>query len=99
MNEQVYTPQEVAKILKLSHMTILRWCRSGTIEARKIGKKWRIPAAVVDKILREGLEEPRKAVKPIVKPAVKPPMSKAERDEWAQVVRDYKRGEKKKPAE
>lgn len=33
----------MAKILKVKPTTIRRWCKSGMLRAKKIGKSWYIP--------------------------------------------------------
>ena len=40
--EQLLTAQEVAKELRVSDATVIRWCRSGKLPALKAGKAWRI---------------------------------------------------------
>jgi len=39
----LYKVQEVAEILKVKPITIRRWCKSGTLKAKKIGKSWYVP--------------------------------------------------------
>jgi excisionase family DNA binding protein len=39
----LYKVKEVAKILKVRPITIRRWCKSGILRAKKIGKSWYIP--------------------------------------------------------
>ncbi len=43
-NLNVYTPEQVAKILQLSKNTIYELINSGEIVAKKIGRMYRIPA-------------------------------------------------------
>jgi len=38
----IYTPEEVAEILSVSEVTVLRWLREGTIPGFKAGRLWRI---------------------------------------------------------
>lgn len=42
MQDQFYTLQEVAEMLKISYMTVFRWVREEKIKAHKIGKQYRI---------------------------------------------------------
>lgn len=42
---QVYTPEQVARMLQLSKNTIYQLIERGEIVAKKIGKVYRIPAA------------------------------------------------------
>lgn len=37
-----YTPQEVAEILRVDQMTVIRRLKAGKIRARKEGRFWRI---------------------------------------------------------
>ncbi len=37
-----YNVAEAAKILRVERITIRRWCKSGLLNARKIGKQWLI---------------------------------------------------------
>lgn len=46
--ELTYTPAEVARLVGVSKMTVLRRIDDGTIKARKRGAYWRIPASQVD---------------------------------------------------
>jgi excisionase family DNA binding protein len=39
----LYKVKEVAEILKVKPITIRRWCKSGILRAKKIGKSWYIP--------------------------------------------------------
>jgi excisionase family DNA binding protein len=51
-NEQVYTPAEVAKILKLSQETIRRKMRSGELKAYKEGRLWRITTESISQYIK-----------------------------------------------
>ena len=53
MSKTFYTPQEVAEELRVTPQTIRNWIKDGTLEARKIGRKWLIPAAVFKRLLEE----------------------------------------------
>jgi excisionase family DNA binding protein len=37
-----YNVEEAAKILRVKRITIRRWCKSGSLNAKKIGKQWLI---------------------------------------------------------
>ena len=39
---QVYRVDEVARMLKVSRITVLRWIKDGRLRARKLGKGYRI---------------------------------------------------------
>jgi excisionase family DNA binding protein len=36
----VYTAQEVAQILSLNHLTVLKYIREGKLQATKLGNRW-----------------------------------------------------------
>ena len=38
-----FNVEEAAKILRVTKITMRRWCTSGLIKAKIIGKKWLIP--------------------------------------------------------
>lgn len=42
MEEKYYTPQEIAKLLKVAYMTVYRWIRAGKLEAYQIQRQYRI---------------------------------------------------------
>jgi len=42
MDLKVYTPEEAAKILKLSPKTVRKYLREGELKGAKLGKEWRI---------------------------------------------------------
>lgn len=50
----MYTAREVASILKVHEMTVIRHIRSGEIKAVKIGCGWRISEQELERIKREG---------------------------------------------
>jgi excisionase family DNA binding protein len=47
---EVLTPQQAADILQLPKRTVLDLCRRGTLGAKKLGRRWRIPRASLDKV-------------------------------------------------
>ena len=54
MRKQVYTIQEVAKLLQFSDQTIREWVRSGRIKAVRPGiRAYRIPVAEVERLLAQ----------------------------------------------
>ena len=53
---QVYTPEQVAKILQLSKNTVYDLINRGEIIAKKIGKVYRIPASSLSFVFT-GLDE------------------------------------------
>ena len=42
MEDKYYTPQEIAKMLKVAYMTVYRWIRSGKLVAYQVQKQYRI---------------------------------------------------------
>jgi excisionase family DNA binding protein len=50
--EVTYSPAEVARMVGVSKMTVLRRIQDGTVEARKRGTHWRVAEAEVDRYSR-----------------------------------------------
>ena len=50
-NEQYYTIQEVAKMLKVAYLTVYRWIQSGKLTSNKAGKQYRIKKTELDKFI------------------------------------------------
>lgn len=42
VEEQYYSIEEVAKMLKVAYLTVYRWVQAKKLEAYKIGKQYRI---------------------------------------------------------
>jgi len=42
MEEKLLTPEDVAKYLDISIITIYRWLKAGTLKATRFGRQWRI---------------------------------------------------------
>lgn len=42
MKDLFYTPKDVAKMLKVSYMSVYRWIRAGKLKAYQIQKQYRI---------------------------------------------------------
>jgi len=53
-SERLLDLKEAGDLLSLSKSTLLRWIKSGKLEAVKVGKQWRIPAGQVRVIQRGG---------------------------------------------
>jgi excisionase family DNA binding protein len=53
---EMYTILEVAELLNVSRITIVRKINNGTINAVKIGKGWRISSGEVDRIMKNGIK-------------------------------------------
>jgi len=50
-DEQYYTIEEVAKILKVAYLTVYRWIQSGKLVAFKAGKQYRVKKADLDRFI------------------------------------------------
>lgn len=44
----LYTPKEVAALLKVSERTVRRWIEEGKLSARRFGRQLRIPKEALD---------------------------------------------------
>lgn len=55
--DRLYAPVEIAHIVGLTQDTIQNQCRTGQIEARKVGRMWRVTKEEVQRYIKEG---PRK---------------------------------------
>ena len=53
------TPRQLAEWFGFHPMTVLRWCRSGKLQAGKVGHDWRIPVAAAREMEAQ-LYQPRK---------------------------------------
>lgn len=51
MEEQYYTINEIAEMLKVAYLTVYRWIISGKLEAYKVGKQFRISHTDFNKFL------------------------------------------------
>ena len=51
---RVYTPDEVAKILKVTRRTVYRWIEAEILEAIKIDGVYRITEESINKVLKGG---------------------------------------------
>jgi excisionase family DNA binding protein len=56
--ENVFSVEEVAKILKIPKRYIIKLIREGKFGAMKIGKEYRVPKSVVDSFFNEALTAP-----------------------------------------
>ncbi|MEM4625767.1 MAG: helix-turn-helix domain-containing protein [Candidatus Pacearchaeota archaeon] len=55
--DKLYTPEEVAEILKVSVITVKKWLRSGELKGIKVGKFWRIREEDLEEFLRNILKK------------------------------------------
>lgn len=51
--EKLYTPQEIADLLKVDLRTVYRWIREGKLEALKAGSQWRIEESALEEFLSQ----------------------------------------------
>lgn len=42
-NNKYYTIEEAAELYHVSEETVRRWCRTGVLQAKRIGQRWLIP--------------------------------------------------------
>lgn len=49
MNIAQLSVTQAAEILRVNRSTIVRWCQSGKLKARKVGNQWIIDKAEIDK--------------------------------------------------
>jgi len=56
MSEEIYSLREVAKKLKVSYNTVLRWVSSGKLPALKAGIQWRVTEEDLEKFLKNNTE-------------------------------------------
>lgn len=48
---RVYTPDEIAALLKVTRRTLYTYIKTGKLPAVKIGKEWRITKEALDRFL------------------------------------------------
>jgi len=53
MEENYFTPQEMAKKFKVTDKAILKWIREGKLKAVKLGGVWRIPESALEQFIKE----------------------------------------------
>jgi excisionase family DNA binding protein len=49
--EQYFSSAYVGRLMGLTHETINKWLREGTIKGQKIGKHWRIPESEIRRMI------------------------------------------------
>jgi len=50
-DEQYYTIEEVAKMLKVAYLTVYRWIQDGKLVAFKAGKQYRVKKEDLDSFI------------------------------------------------
>ncbi len=53
MKETFYTTNEVAKMLKVTYLTVYRWIQDGKLTAYKAGKQYRIKKKDLDRFIKK----------------------------------------------
>jgi len=51
MEQEYYSIEEVAKMLKVAYLTVYRWIRAGKMKSVKAGRQYRITQSELDKFL------------------------------------------------
>lgn len=51
--QEFYTPQEIAKILKVPRKTVYFWLQQGKLKGVKAGNLWRISQSALDEFLKD----------------------------------------------
>jgi len=53
LRKEILTVREVADYLRVSRVTVWRWCQEGTLPASRIGRNWRIRRDDLFQVLEE----------------------------------------------
>jgi excisionase family DNA binding protein len=53
INEQYYSIEEVATMLKVAYLTVYRWIQAGKLNAVKAGKQYRISINELEKFIKK----------------------------------------------
>jgi excisionase family DNA binding protein len=94
------TDREVARLLRKHPRTIQRWCQSGKLRCRKVGRSWRIPPRAVreaelDAELVDGVERDLRAATLVCgdlrKEWIDLGVERAATGRWPPSTRDWKR--------
>lgn len=51
MEEEFLTPQDIARILKVSYMSVYRWIKAGKLKAYQVEKQFRVKKTDLDQFL------------------------------------------------
>jgi len=65
--EELYTSEQVAKILKVHQFTVLKFIRLGKLKASKLGRVYRIRQKAIEEFLDNQLEKGTNTKKEVVK--------------------------------
>lgn len=47
-DDRYYTTAEVARLLRVSNRSVMRWCKEGKIAAQRAGRQWRMKISAVE---------------------------------------------------
>ena len=53
---KMYTLTEIEPILGVTHRTLMSYCYSGALKARKVGGKWRVTEEALREFIYSGVE-------------------------------------------
>ena len=54
--DKLYTPEEVAEVLRVKTRTVMEWLRQGKLKGVKLGKLWRIKESELSAFISSGEE-------------------------------------------
>jgi len=52
INEQYYSIEEVAQMLKVAYLTVYRWIQAGKLKSNKAGKQYRIKKLELERFMK-----------------------------------------------
>lgn len=52
--EELLTPEEVAKIVKVQPKTVREWIKTGQLKAHKVGRAWRVERPALEAFVKGG---------------------------------------------
>jgi excisionase family DNA binding protein len=58
LDHEILTVKEVALYLRVSRVTVWRWCQNGILPARRIGRSWRINRDDLLQLLERPVSDP-----------------------------------------
>ena len=58
---ELLTVDDAADYLKVSRMTVWRWCNNGQLPAFKIGREWRIHRGALEALMQERMRRSENA--------------------------------------
>jgi excisionase family DNA binding protein len=58
MDERYMTSEQAAKALQIHYNTLRKWLKDGTLPGVKLGTRWRVSVAAIDKLMEQRAKEP-----------------------------------------